>query len=286
MRYLLAIDGSEQSLEAVQVLADLCPAEKTIMLHALDVPNPTYPTMAPEAIRDLYRIVERDMRDDGQRLLDRTVTILPEGVGTVERRLELGTPSEVIVANAERERMDLIIMGARGLSPAKEIVFGSVSHRVVTHAPCAVLIVPGPMTPLRTVLLAVKGREDADTAIQFFMHKPFRNAVKVDVLTVVPLPEDGRLIDTDSEPLRDMALRSAQRFVEDIAARLSTVRCCAVPVAKIGQPAPTILKHAEELQPDLVIIGSHTGTTIWRFFMGSVSQKILHTTRRPVLTIR
>ena len=45
---------------------------------------------------------------------------------------------------AQRERIDLIIMGARGLTPTKEFVFGSVSHGVVTHAPGAVLTVPAP----------------------------------------------------------------------------------------------------------------------------------------------
>lgn len=83
MRYLLAIDGSEQAFEAVRVLTHLSPCEQTILLHALDVPKATYPMMVPEAAHALYRIVERDMREDGERLLSRAVSILPEGVGPV-----------------------------------------------------------------------------------------------------------------------------------------------------------------------------------------------------------
>ena len=286
MRYLLAIDGSEQAFEAVRALSHLAVGERTILLHALDVPKPAYPTMVPEAAQDLYRIVERDMREDGERLLSRAESVLPEGVGPVESRLEIGTPAEVIVSSAERERMDIIVMGARGLSPAKEIVFGSVSHRVATHAPCAVLTVPSPMPALDKVLLAIEGREDADRAIAFFMKKPFKHAVAVDVLTVLSLPP-GRLSRTaDSESLKDLASRSAQRFVEDIAARLSTVQCCAIPVTKMGSPAATILQHAEDLRSDLIMVGSHTGQTISRFLLGSVSHKVLHTSRRPVLVIR
>jgi nucleotide-binding universal stress UspA family protein len=242
--------------------------------------------MMPDVTQDLYHIVERDMREDGEQLLSRAASILPDGIGPVERQVALGTPADVIVASADRERVRLIVMGARGRSAAKELLFGSVSHRVVTHASSAVLTVPSPMPALRKVLLAVEGQTDADRAIEFFMNKPFKNPLEVHVLAVLRWPHGRWTEKHDSESLKDMTFRSAQRFVEDIAARLSTVRCCAIPVTKIGSPAATILQHAEDLQPDLIMVGAHTGKTATRFLLGSVSHKILHTTRRPVLTIR
>jgi nucleotide-binding universal stress UspA family protein len=83
-----------------------------------------------------------------------------------------------------------------------------------------------------------------------------------------------------------MSLRSPQHFVEDIAARLPTVQCCAIPVTKMGSLAAMILQHAEDVQPDVIMVGSHTGNMISRFLLGSVSHKILHMARRPVLIIR
>jgi nucleotide-binding universal stress UspA family protein len=286
MRTLLAIDGSAQSFDATRAMTHLAASERLILLHALDVPTPAYPTMIPEVAQELYQIVEQDMREDGNRLLSRAASILPDGVGPVEHQLGLGTPADVIVSMAERERVHLIVMGARGLSATTELLFGSVSHRVVTHASSAVLTVPSPMPVLRKVLLAVEGQTDADRAIQFFLNKPFKNPVEVNVLTVLPWPHGRWTEKREAESLRSMALRSAQRFVEDIAARLSTVQCCAIPVTKTGSPAATILQHAEDLQPDLIMVGAHTGKTATRFLLGSVSHRILHTTRRPVLTIR
>ena len=121
--------------------------------------------------------------------------------------------------------------------------------------------------------------------IRFFMHKPFNQPVNAHVLTVLPLPVGQVKYTAAFEPMRDTALKSAQRFAEDIAGRLSAFQCCAIPVTKIGPPAATILKYAEELRPDLIVVGSHTRTTIARFPLGSVSHKILHT-RLPVLTLR
>ena len=58
--------------------------------------------------------------------------------------LKEGDPAHKIVQAAEEGDFDLIVMGHRGLSPVKAFVLGSVSNRVVTHAPCSVLVVrPG-----------------------------------------------------------------------------------------------------------------------------------------------
>lgn len=44
----------------------------------------------------------------------------------------------------------------------------------------------------------------------------------------------------------------------------------------IGSPATEIMEKARELNPDLIIMGSHGRTALGRFFLGSVSQKVLH----------
>lgn len=52
-----------------------------------------------------------------------------------------GAPGRTIVAVAEAEGCDLIVMGSRGLSDFSGMVMGSVSHRVLRHAVMPVLIV-------------------------------------------------------------------------------------------------------------------------------------------------
>lgn len=287
MRLLLAADGSDQSYEAARALVHLPPAEQLIVLYALHVPEPAYPLMAPEAGRELRLAVERGMREEGERVLERISALLPSEAGSVSKRLQIGPPAEVIVSTAEKEGIDLIVMGARGLSPAKEIVLGSVSHRVVMHAPCAVLVITKPIRALRRILLAVGGREDAEAAIGFFEKKPFRTPIEVDVLTVL---SEGKPAwaekASDAESIKNMLARSAQRFVEDVAAKLSLVQCCAIPVTRTGTPAATILQYASEIDPDLILMGSHRRKGLSRFLLGSVSHSVLHSLRYPVLIFR
>ena len=59
----------------------------------------------------------------------------------LETRVELGSPAEKILAFAEKEKVDMIIMGAHGRSGLDKMIFGSVANKVVKSASCPVLTV-------------------------------------------------------------------------------------------------------------------------------------------------
>ncbi|GBD26063.1 TRAP-T-associated universal stress protein TeaD [bacterium HR30] len=52
-----------------------------------------------------------------------------------------GPPVECIVREARKQRVDLIVLGSRGLSGWKKWLLGSVTERVLQSAPCPVLVV-------------------------------------------------------------------------------------------------------------------------------------------------
>ena len=161
MKTLLAVDGSDNSYEAVHALKYFARAEQLTLLHALDVPRPAYPMMVPEVAEELYKSLEQSMREDGERLLDRVQSLLPMHAGPSTKHLRIGSAAEVIVSTAEEQKADLIVMGARGLGPVKERLLGSVSHRILTLAPCATLIVNGPVKAMKQILLPLQGLSDA-----------------------------------------------------------------------------------------------------------------------------
>ena len=59
----------------------------------------------------------------------------------VETRVELGAPAEKILAFAEKEKIDMIVMGAHGRDALQRAIFGSVANKVVKSAPCPVLTI-------------------------------------------------------------------------------------------------------------------------------------------------
>ena len=54
----------------------------------------------------------------------------------VRTLIEAGNPAEKIISLAEKETFELIIIGSRGLSNTTRFFMGSVSFKVVNHAPC------------------------------------------------------------------------------------------------------------------------------------------------------
>jgi nucleotide-binding universal stress UspA family protein len=287
VRILLAIDGSNHSSEAARALEHLARAEELIVLYVLDVPMAAYPTMVPEAARDLYGQVERQMREEGERVLSRLSSILPRSAGSVSKRIETGSPAALILNTAEKERVDLIVVGRRGVGPVHELVLGSVSHRVLTHAPCPTLVVNTPLQSLRRVLLAVQGPEDAEAAVKFLATKPFKKPVDVTVLTVLPFGQPMWSAGiAEIESLKNQALQSARHFVEEVASRLKPMQHIAAGVTRIGFPAVEIIHEAMVTDADLILMGSLARRGISRFLMGSVAHAVLHRATRPVLIFR
>jgi nucleotide-binding universal stress UspA family protein len=57
-------------------------------------------------------------------------------------------------------------------------------------------------------------------------------------------------------------------------------------VGRVGDPAPTIVALAREIDADLIILGFEALTGIDRIrALGSVSRAVMETTRRPVLVV-
>lgn len=52
-----------------------------------------------------------------------------------------GRPAPTIIELANQKNFDLVVIGSRGLNPLSEMVLGSVSHKVVNHVNCPVLVV-------------------------------------------------------------------------------------------------------------------------------------------------
>jgi nucleotide-binding universal stress UspA family protein len=282
MKILLAVDGSDNSYEAVHALEYFARAEQLILLHALDVPRPAYPMMPPEVAGEHNTTLEQSVREDGERLLARVHSLLPMHAGPSTKHLRIGFPAEVIVWMAEEQKADLIVMGARGLGPVKERLLGSVSHRILTLAPCATLIVNGPVKAMKQILLPLQGLSDAEAAVRFLQLKPFHDAVEVTLLTVLPSTEPPWPSDSAAAAATEK-LEEQAAFIDGVAERLRAIGYQAHGVAVVGTPSTMILQQATTLRSDLILMGTRGRRGIARFVLGSVSHDVLHQMPCPVL---
>jgi nucleotide-binding universal stress UspA family protein len=285
MKILLAVDGSDNSYEAVHIMKYIARAEQLALLHALDVPRPAYPEMIPEAAEEMYKALEQSMKEDGERLLNRVESLLPLHAGPTTKYIRSGSPAGVILSMAEEQKADLIVMGARGLGPVKERLLGSVSHRILTLAPCATLIVNGPVKAMKQILLPLEGSSDAEAAIRFLQLQPFHEAVELTLMTVLPWTEPpwpSSAAEASAAAATEM-LEKQTEDIEAVAERLCAIGYKAHGVALLGTPATMILQQAATLRSDLILMGTRGRKGITRFVLGSTSHAVLHKTPCPVL---
>lgn len=286
MKILLTVDGSDHSYEAVRSLKYLSRAEELHIVHVLDVPSPAYPMMMPDVAQEFYETVERNMHDDGTRLLDRIVSLFPVDTGPVTKHLVVGSPADQIVALAEQYKVGLILLGTRGLGPIKERLIGSVSHRVLTFGPGAKLILPGPLKALNHILLPLQGTYDADHAVAFLQQKPFRNPPAITLLTVLPHTRPPWPVDAVSaEHIETHSLRKANDFLDETAAKLRLLDYHARVATRLGAPVEGILEETKSLNSDLILAGSRGRRGFTRMVLGSVSHALLHQGTYPLMIV-
>ncbi|MMZ57327.1 Stress response protein NhaX [compost metagenome] len=81
------------------------------------------------------------MKKEGEELLGRAKAKAEAAGVKTEALYVKGDPARQIVEKAQEGAYQLIVIGSRGLSGLKEMMLGSVSHKVSQLASCPVLIV-------------------------------------------------------------------------------------------------------------------------------------------------
>ena len=287
MKYVLAVDGSDESVNATRAFEGLSAGEKLVVLNVVNIPGIPYPAMGAGVAKDLSVTVERAMKEEGERLIDQAISLLPLHIGKTEKLLESGSPAEVILRVAQEQGADLIVLGARGLGKIREQMFGSVSHRVMTQASCATLIIKKPIRTIRNLLIPIESQEDADSVLTFFKKKPFREPCSVTVLHVIPFSEPvwpmGAMIPPD---FRKEMVAYAEKFTNMLCRELEGLGHQAKSLALVGAPSSTIVEQVQQTSPDLMILRTHSRSGISRFLLGSVSHSVVHHTECSILLVR
>jgi nucleotide-binding universal stress UspA family protein len=145
-KILVPVDGSENSSRAVDAAVEIAKRNlsEVIMLNVVSIPTVLVSTpggvAAPSVdYGELYEYGEQEGKKLVQRLVDSAKAKGIKARGEVMRSVT--STVDEIVKHAENEKVDLIVIGTRGLGGFKRLLLGSVSSGVVTHAHCAVLVV-------------------------------------------------------------------------------------------------------------------------------------------------
>jgi len=139
-KYLLAVDGSENSQRAALFLLSKVQGEKASAVTIIHVVNAQKEIYNFPPFTD-YRDIEEAIRKQWKDLVDEQSKAFTMEHLTVNTVILKGDPGYEIAEYANKENFDQIILGTRGLSDFKGLVLGSVSHKVIHFAHCPVTLV-------------------------------------------------------------------------------------------------------------------------------------------------
>lgn len=165
---LVPIDGSSLSKQAIPYARALVGQGSGVLLLQV---VPEEPTIAPAFIRaDGEGLVTASgARESLQGVATEWADSLPIPADVC---VKVGEPADTILNVARARQATLIIMTTHGYGAFKRVMFGSVTDRVVRHAPVPVLVgrpqgnaVPGSSAAIRRIVVPLDGSARAEYAL-------------------------------------------------------------------------------------------------------------------------
>ncbi len=144
MKVLVPVDGSRYASEGIKIAAHYAKA-RSARVYIMTVIPSVADIELELSVSERDRLLE-SMKKRGEELLAKAVELIKSfGVDHVDIILATApSPAQEIVAFAEKEKMDLIVIGSRGRNASQRFHIGSVAANVVSHAPCCVYVVKEP----------------------------------------------------------------------------------------------------------------------------------------------
>jgi nucleotide-binding universal stress UspA family protein len=142
-KILVPIDGSAASLEAHRLALDLGAnyRAEVILLYVVD--SSVMAELSRLSGQEEPRLLH-DMEESGKKMLNNLSREAQQRGVRETLDLRTGMPDEIIMSEAERLKVDLIVMGKMGRKGHRRSLLGSVTERVLEAADLPVLVVSPP----------------------------------------------------------------------------------------------------------------------------------------------
>lgn len=313
---LVPLDGSRRAEQALPIAARLAQASggTVVLLRVVNVPNQYTNYIAMQPIITQQDIdYQLDEAKDYLGILTHSTSLHSTDTRTL---VFFGQPAASILAVAESQSIDLVVMSSHGYTGMTRWIMGSVAEKVAHHAPVPVLILregkpllaglhPDGGGCLRA-LIPLDGSTRAEAAIAPVAHliaalsAPGRGALHF--TQVVVMPGIGTISKYERETLLQRAKENLKSTVEEIReglladyeADLKLSITWSVTVDDdIAAGIVRVAENSEDAEGagvfggcDVIAMATHGYGGLQRWALGSITERVLHTTRLPLLIVR
>jgi nucleotide-binding universal stress UspA family protein len=191
-----------------------------------------------------------------------------------------GVASEEIIHFSNSKKIDMIFAGRRGISELEQLLVGSTTSRLIRNSDLPVFIVPKnkPRARIKKILTPVDFNSQWLSELRYSISLSKELSAKLYIAHVseffnyrVPVLEKDKLTMVVSEKISEVAKEhhfNIEGFFYDI-----------------GEAAHKIIEISKREKMDLIVMTSHQRKGFEKFFLGSVTEKVLMATDIPLLIL-
>jgi nucleotide-binding universal stress UspA family protein len=285
---LCPIDFSDFSTAAYQYALSLADYYKASLVALHVVEHWKYPFADYAACEVDYQKFSKALNEGGEVRLRR---FAKENSATgVEPRLVVhqGNAPSCILSFAEKQQMEVIVMGTHGRRGFDRVVLGSTTDRVMRQATCPVLVVssashkdantsPDRRHRLSRILYCTDFSNDSKRALAYATSLTAEYGAELTLLHVAEKASDL----ATAEAIIARHSQELDRLISDTERKSLNVRS----MIRLGKPYEEIVRHATEMRASLIIMSARGGDAVDRAVFGSTTYRVIQFGPSPVLAI-
>jgi nucleotide-binding universal stress UspA family protein len=285
-------DHSRDALDHARALARFYAARLTV-LHVYGAPTPPVAVIGRPGDTPLPPPINPDevMEQVRRFCVDTGVAGAPD----LSMAVEEGRPAKEIVRFAEQHAVDLVVIGTHGRSGFERLFLGSVAEKLIRSTQTPVVTVPPPVDGPGAVhyrtLLCPTDFSDASTRALAYALKLAKEAGSrvvtlhvVEMLTTYPVATEAAAItlpDYQQSLEQDAKRRLTAAFPADARTWVTPTE-----IVANGRAYTEIMRIADDVAADLIVMGVHGRGAMDRWFFGSTTNHVIRQAHVPVLTLR
>lgn len=296
-RIMVPLDGSETSeqvLPYVRLFARGLEA-KVELVRVFESPPPEL----ADPTRGIYlaQVAEAYRNSANDYLSEKASSLRDEGIETSTKSAE-GDPASFIITEAELDPETLIAMSTHGRSGITRWVMGSVTDKVLRVTGYPMLIIhpkeEEPMTPeveLEDVIVPLDGSPLAEQVIPHALSLASAMGLGITLLRSIPSSAEYFMYMDYPQPNYDELYReveeNAQQYLDEMKVQVTQLGAPTVEARVVhGNAAEAITDYARDLPNSLVAMTTHGRSGVGRWVLGSIADRVVRHSIRPVLLVR
>ncbi|MEQ6118560.1 universal stress protein [Reichenbachiella sp. MALMAid0571] len=276
-KILVPTDFSEVSGHALEFARQLAERDncQILLLNIIEHPSvSTFNSMGITGYDPMENLYIKKMIDSVKVKME-DLRNSPEFSGIdIKTKVVVGNPFVEITEDIVKTETDLVVMGTEGTEGMEELLVGSNAEKVIRTSQCPVLTIKSKTSidDIKNIVFASDFKSPGEGIVAYIKEMQSLFEAKLSLVTV-NTPNNFTTTRQDFETMEEFATsKGLENYTMDI--------------YNDFQEEDGIICFAQDIEADMIAIGTHGRTGVFHFLSGSIAEDVANHSNRPVWTFR